>query len=172
MMIYKLMALAFLFLTPIFSFILVKFFRLRRFKINFADFSLPLYAFELVLVSQEFYTHNFFPYYLIVMSLLAIVLTIVLLWGVHAFSYRRFFKLFWRIGFIVTFFCYLLTVIIIFLTQINFLNPLNKKNQIAFIWFFLFNHDHFYGYITSSKFLGCLNWFEEPSLAWYLLQVR
>ncbi|MFC5630894.1 MULTISPECIES: DUF3397 domain-containing protein [Streptococcus] len=115
MMFYKILAAAFLFLTPLFGLALVKLFGLERFKINFADLALPVLMFEIVMVSQKFFVHSYLPHYLIVLALVAIG---VVYWlfrkdGEH-FSYRRFFKFFWRLSFIFSFFFYLAVVIAVF----------------------------------------------------------
>ncbi|MCU9533470.1 DUF3397 domain-containing protein [Streptococcus sp. CSL10205-OR2] len=115
MMMYKMMAILFVFITPLFSFIMVKLLGLSKYKINLADLSLPLFVGEIYLVSKNFFTHSFIFYYLIVMSLLAIGLTIWLLRSKKEFHYRRFFKFFWRAGFILTFLFYIATVVAIFL---------------------------------------------------------
>ncbi|MEX2804546.1 DUF3397 domain-containing protein [Streptococcus sp. H31] len=112
--IYKLMAAAFIILTPLFAFIIVKFFRLGKLGLKSPDLALPLFAAEIVLVSAHFFVHSLLPYYLIVMSLLAIALTFGFIHSRSSFSYRRFCKFFWRAGFILTFIFYLGLVILIF----------------------------------------------------------
>lgn len=114
MIIYRLFALAWLFTLPILAQLLVKLFRLERFKINLADLSLPFYAFAIFQVSKRFFTHSFLPHYLAVMAILALVICTAMLNKQETFLVKRFFKLFWRIGFFVTAFCYLLTIILIF----------------------------------------------------------
>lgn len=116
MMFYKALAAAFIILTPLFGFALVRLLSLDRFKLNFADVSLPVFIFEIVIVSGKFFTHSFLPHYIIVMALLAIGLVIGLLKrSKRPFTYQRFLKFFWRSGFLVTFVFYLGTVIAIFL---------------------------------------------------------
>ena len=111
------MAIAFIFLTLIFSYIIVSTFHLRRFGINLADIALPLFAVEIVLVSAKFYTHSFLPHYLLAMSILSLTLAIRQIRKRKTFSFRRFFKFFWRSGFVLTFFFYLATVIAAFLAS-------------------------------------------------------
>ncbi|EHI70101.1 DUF3397 domain-containing protein [Streptococcus ictaluri] len=115
MTIYKLTAAAFILLTPLFASIMVSLFRLGKKGIKFPDLSLPLFALEIILVSGKFFTHNLLPYYLIIMSLLAIVITLLLIFRTESFHYARFYKLFWRIGFLVTSFFYLILVAFIFI---------------------------------------------------------
>ncbi|MCQ2962978.1 MULTISPECIES: DUF3397 domain-containing protein [Streptococcus] len=114
MMMYKLFSFSFIFLTPIFAYILVNFFNLKRFGILFTDLSFPLFALEIALVVNKFLDSSVFFYYLICLSLLALSLTAFFLKKNHSFSYRRFGKFFWRSGFIVTFIFYIVVVILIF----------------------------------------------------------
>ncbi|MGT2934454.1 DUF3397 family protein [Streptococcus castoreus] len=114
MIIYKLTALALILLTPLFAMILTSLFRLGKKGIKFPDLALILFAIEIVLVSGKFFTHNLLPYYLIIMSLLAIVISLLLVIRSQHFSYHRFMKLFWRVGFLITFFFYFILVFFIF----------------------------------------------------------
>ncbi|MGT2828538.1 DUF3397 domain-containing protein [Streptococcus hillyeri] len=115
MMFYKILALSFLFLTPLFGLALVKLFSLERFKVNFADLALPVFMFEIVIVSQKFFVHSYLPHYLLVLSLLAIGVSLWLFkTSRENFTYRRFFKFFWRLSFIFSFFFYLAVVIAVF----------------------------------------------------------
>ncbi|HAK39215.1 DUF3397 domain-containing protein [Streptococcus sp.] len=114
MMMYKLFSFSFIFLTPIFAYILVKFFNLKRFGILFTDLAFPLFAFEIALVVNNFLDSSIFFYYLICLSLLALGLTAFFLKRNHSFSYRCFGKFFWRSGFIVTFIFYIIVLILVF----------------------------------------------------------
>lgn len=60
MILYKFFAIAFLILTPIFAFIIHRFFSLKYLGLNFADLTFPLYFIEVVAVSARFFTHSFF----------------------------------------------------------------------------------------------------------------
>ncbi|KHD43361.1 DUF3397 domain-containing protein [Streptococcus hongkongensis] len=115
MITYKLVALAFILLTPIVSYIVVSSFKLGRYGIKFPDLALLLFILNIALVSGKFFTHNFLPYYLILMAILSIVICLVLVIKFQKFTYPRFIKLFWRIGFLVTLFTYFLLVIAIFI---------------------------------------------------------
>ncbi|WP_018165366.1 DUF3397 domain-containing protein [Streptococcus henryi] len=110
---YKFIAAAFVVLTPVFAYILINTFKLWRFGWKFPDLALPLFAIEIVIVSGKFFTHNFLPYYLIAMSTLSIVITSFLLRKNSRFSYKRFGKLFWRSGFILTFVFYLILLALV-----------------------------------------------------------
>lgn len=113
--IYKIMAVAFIFLTMAFAYVIATTFKLNRFGLNLADIALPMYVFEIVLVSARYYTHSFLPYYMAAMSLLAMTIAIRQLVKRKSFYFKRFFKFFWRAGFILTFLFYLATVIAVFL---------------------------------------------------------
>ncbi|VTS35829.1 membrane protein [Streptococcus pseudoporcinus] len=114
MMTYKLIALLFIILTPLVSQILVTFFKLGRYGLKFPDLAFLFFALEIALVSGKFFDNNFLPYYLIILSLLAIIITLTLVIRSQRFTYSRFIKLFWRIGFLMTFFGYLILAIVIF----------------------------------------------------------
>ena len=58
MILYKFFAIAFLILTPIFAFIIHRFFSLKYLGLNFADLTFPLYFIEVVAVSARFFTHH------------------------------------------------------------------------------------------------------------------
>ncbi|MGT2744631.1 DUF3397 domain-containing protein [Streptococcus phocae subsp. phocae] len=110
MILYKLTALAFIILTPMVSSIFISLFKLNAKGLKFPDLALPFFALELVIVSGKFFTHNLLPYYLIVMALLAIVISLLLIIRSQEFCYPRFLKLFWRVGFLITFCFYLILV--------------------------------------------------------------
>lgn len=117
MTIYQTLAILFLFLTLAFTYVIVATFKLHRFGFNMADLALPIYAFEIVLVSAKYYTHSFLPYYAIAMSLLALFSVWWQLSKKKTFHFQKFVKFFWRSGFILTFLFYLGTVISIFLVH-------------------------------------------------------
>ena len=102
MILYKFFAIAFLILTPIFAFIIHRFFSLKYLGLNFADLTFPLYFIEVVAVSARFFTHSFLPYITILLSLAAIIITIQMLRKTQSFKFKRFLKLFWRISFFIT----------------------------------------------------------------------
>lgn len=116
MMIYQFFALAFLIVTPIASQQLITLFKLDRKGLKFADLALPLFALEMVLVSKKFLTHSILPHYLLIMSLLSLGVCIWLLRHTRnkRFSHHRFTKLYWRLGFFVTFFVYVALLVAIF----------------------------------------------------------
>lgn len=107
----KIIAILFLLLTIIISIIAVKFFKLRKYGRNFADIAFPLYALEFYLISDRIYYSSLLPHLLLALSLLSMGLCAFFLFKKKEFSYKRFFKVFWRASFILTFFMYLALVI-------------------------------------------------------------
>ena len=116
-MMYKILAVALLFITPLFALILTKLFGLRKRGVLFTDLALVFYAIESVWLSSLFFTHLILPAYLLLLALLAIGLVIFMLYRrKKPFTYRHFFKLFWRMGFLATLAFYLVELVLIFLT--------------------------------------------------------
>lgn len=107
----KIVAFLFIFLTLAISIIAVKFFRLQNRGWNFADIAFPLYAFEFYLISDRIYYSSLLPHLLLALSFLSMGLCAFFLFRKKEFSYKRFFKVFWRASFILTFFMYLALVI-------------------------------------------------------------
>ena len=114
-MLIKVASLVFIFLTLILSGIIIRVFKLHRYGWNFADLAFPLFALEYYLISDSAYYHNLLPQLLLALSLLAIGLTIYFLKKRHSFYYPKFFKYFWRAGFLITFFLYLIMTISLFI---------------------------------------------------------
>ncbi|AUC92832.1 DUF3397 domain-containing protein [Streptococcus suis] len=107
----KIIAVLFIFLTLAISIIAVKFFRLQKYGRNFADIAFPLYALEFYLISDRIYYSSLLPHLLLALSLLSMGLCAFFLFKKKELSYKRFFKVFWRASFILTFFMYLALVI-------------------------------------------------------------
>ncbi|HEM3198240.1 TPA: DUF3397 domain-containing protein [Streptococcus suis 14A] len=107
----KIIAVLFIFLTLAISIITVKFFRLQNRGWNFADIAFPLYALEFYLISDRIYYSSLLPHLLLALSFLSMGLCAFFLFRKKEFSYKRFFKVFWRASFILTFFMYLALVI-------------------------------------------------------------
>ncbi|HEM6392819.1 TPA: DUF3397 family protein [Streptococcus suis] len=107
----KIAAVLFVFLTLAISIIVVKVFKLHRYGRNFADIAFPLYALEFYLISDRVYYSSLLPHLLLALSLLSMGLCAFFLFKKKEFSYKRFFKVFWRASFILTFFMYLALVI-------------------------------------------------------------
>ncbi|MCR1233211.1 DUF3397 domain-containing protein [Streptococcus suis] len=110
----KIVAFLFIFLTLAISIIAVKFFRLQNRGWNFADIAFPLYAIEFYLISDKAYYNSLLPQLVLALSLLAISLCGFFLLKKKNFLYHRFFKVFWRASFILTFLMYLALVIAVF----------------------------------------------------------
>ena len=94
-----------------------KLFRLKRFGWNFADLAFPLFVLEFYVISDRAFYHSFLPELALALSALAIAITVYFLRIKRSFYYPKFFKFFWRAGFILTFFLYLAMVIGLFLTK-------------------------------------------------------
>ena len=107
----KVAAILFLFLTLALSIIVVNFFKLQKRGWNFADIAFPLFAFEFYLISDKAYYSSLIPHLTFSLSVLAIGLCLFFLLQKRQFNYKRFFKVFWRAGFILTFLMYLALVI-------------------------------------------------------------
>ncbi len=109
-------AIVYFFLIPFLAQSLVRYFDLKRFSIKFPDLSLPFLAVAIIYISGRYFTHNFFPQYLLMMCLLAIATCLFILrkaGKIKIFSYKRFFKLFWRMGYLLTAIFYIVTLILI-----------------------------------------------------------
>lgn len=116
-MIYILATLYF-FLVPFLAQSLVRYFDLKRFSIKFPDLSLPFLAWAIIHYSGTYFTHSLFPQYLLMMCLLAVATCLFIVRRNRnnrrkIFSYQRFFKLFWRMGYLLTAIFYIVTVILI-----------------------------------------------------------
>ena len=111
----KIASILFIFLTIILTIIITKLFRLKRFGLNFADLAFPFFAIELYIISDKAYYHSLLPQLTLALSVLAIAITIYFLKKKRSFYYPKFFKFFWRAGFLLTFFMYLAMVIGLFL---------------------------------------------------------
>lgn len=111
MIIYNTFALLLSITIPSLARLLLILTKAKRWKINTADLSLPFYAVALVLVSKTYFTNSFLPHYLAAMALLAIITCAVLIKKQADFSYRRFTKIYWRLGFFLTLLAYFLTLV-------------------------------------------------------------
>ncbi|MGT2930669.1 DUF3397 family protein [Streptococcus dentasini] len=110
------LAVFYFFLIPFLAQSLVRYFDLKRFSIKFPDLSLPFLAWAIIYVSGIYFSHSFLPQYLLMMCLLAIATCLFILrrtGKIKVFSYKRFFKLFWRMGYLLTAIFYIVTVILI-----------------------------------------------------------
>lgn len=110
----KIASILFLILTLLISIIFVNIFRLQKKGWNFADLAFPLYAFEFYILSDKVYYSSLLPHLVIALSILALTIVSYSLFKKRDFSYQRFFKIFWRASFILTFLLYLSLMIAIF----------------------------------------------------------
>ncbi|WP_019781438.1 DUF3397 domain-containing protein [Streptococcus sobrinus] len=109
-------AVLYFFIIPFLAQSLVRYFVLKRFSIKFPDLSLPFLAVAIIYISGRYFTHNFFPQYLLMMCMLAIATCLFILrkaGKIRIFSYKRFFKLFWRMGYLLTAIFYIVTIVLI-----------------------------------------------------------
>lgn len=114
-MIYVFAAIYF-FLVPVVAQFFVRFFDLKRFSIKFPDLSLPFLAIASLWISDQYFTHSFLPQYLLMVCLLAIATCLFILrkaGNIRIFSYKRFFKIFWRMAYLLTAIFYIVTVVLI-----------------------------------------------------------
>ncbi|RRD31833.1 DUF3397 domain-containing protein [Streptococcus minor] len=111
----KFAAILFIVLNFTISIILVKLLRLQKKGGNFADIAFPLFVFEFYLITDKAYYHSLLPHLFLALSILTIAIACIFLWKRKDFTYSRFFKLFWRAGFLLTFLIYLAMTISLFL---------------------------------------------------------
>lgn len=104
----------FIILTLTIAIILVKLLGLQKKGWNFADIAFPMFVVEFYLISDKVYYHSLLPHLFLALSILAIAIATYFLVKKRDFTYPRFFKFFWRAGFLLTFFLYLALVIAIF----------------------------------------------------------
>ena len=115
MQLIKIVAVLFIFLIPIACLIIAKVLRFSKFGLNFADIAYPIFIWLLYSISDRAFYHSLLPEWGLALSLLAIFITIYSLRKKRAFYYPRFLKLFWRAGFLVTYFLYIAMVISLFI---------------------------------------------------------
>lgn len=113
MIVYKLIAVSLVILTPIFSYVVTTVLRLKRFGILFTDLATPILAIDIFLIARQCLDSSVFFYYTMCLALLAIGLVGRFFKKNIVFSYRRFLKLFWRLAFLLTFAFYLIMVLVI-----------------------------------------------------------
>ena len=113
----KFAAILFIILNLTISIIIVKLFRLQKKGWNFSDIAFPLFVIEFYLITDKAYYHSLLPHLFLALSILAIFIASIFLWKRIDFTYARFFKLFWRAGFLVTFLIYLAMTISLFLIK-------------------------------------------------------
>lgn len=94
-----------------------KFFRLRHLtnrKLKIPDVFTLFLIFGMQFFSKNITSISILPYYLLIISGLALVLLLLDLFYYKRFSYRRFLKLWWRLTFFITLIIYLLLIMITF----------------------------------------------------------
>lgn len=104
---------------PILLFILLplvfKFFRIRTFSsINVPDVMTFFLIFGLHYFSQKLTHMTIIPYFLMLVSVLAMILLLLDLLYYRSFAAKQFIHLFWRLTFFITLLLYICMVIIVF----------------------------------------------------------
>lgn len=115
-MLSNIIAISYPFLIFIFLVFIFKFFRLRHLTnrhLKIPDVFTIFLAIGLQLFSKKLTGISILPYYLLMISGLAIVLLLLDLFYYKSFAYGKFLKLWWRITFIITFLIYLGFIIVI-----------------------------------------------------------
>lgn len=107
----KIASVLLLVLTLVLTVIISRLFGLSKRGINAADLAFPVLVFEYYLITAKSFTHNFLPQLGIGLSLLAMFITFFLLLRKRSFYYSRFFKFFWRAGFLLTLVMYLVMIV-------------------------------------------------------------
>ncbi len=95
-----------------------KFLRIRHLthrKLLIPDVYILFLIYGLHLFSEQLTAVNILPYYFLIISVLALILLLLDLFYYKAFSYKRFFKLFWRITFVTTLALYIAMIVMIYL---------------------------------------------------------
>ena len=114
-MLIKVASVLFIFLTLILSGIIVHLFKLQKRGWRSTDIAFPLFALEYYLISDNAFYHSLLPLLTLSLSLLALGLTIYFLKKKKSFYYPKFIKYFWRAGFLVTFWLYLILTASLFI---------------------------------------------------------
>ena len=94
-----------------------KFFRLRHLtnrKLKIPDVFTILLILGMQIFSKNVTSISIIPYYLLIISGLALVLLLLDLLYYKQFTYRRFLKLWWRLTFFITLIIYLILIVITF----------------------------------------------------------
>lgn len=110
----KIAAILFLILSIVLSVITVRFLGLQKKGWNFADIAFPILIISFYLISDKAYYHSLLPQLAFGLSLLAMGITFYFLTQRRDFTYKGFFKFFWRAGFLLTFLIYLALIISLF----------------------------------------------------------
>ncbi len=114
----KIIAALYPFLVFIVLVFVFKFFRLRHLtnhRLKIPDFFAFFLAIGLHVFSNQLTGISILPYYLLIISGLALILLLLDLFYYKAFTYHRFLKLWWRISFIITLVIYIGFIVVVFL---------------------------------------------------------
>ncbi|MET3559083.1 hypothetical protein ABID29_002232 [Streptococcus rupicaprae] len=111
MLFLKISSILFLILALPLALVLTSILRWRYKSLNVADVALPLYALAIHIISSQTFIHSLLPLYFLLLSLLLLGVSLYFFHVKKSFSYRRIFKIFWRLSFLFTFLFYLALVI-------------------------------------------------------------
>lgn len=108
-------------LVTIASILLVRQFKLdEKYGVKAPDIATPFFFIGIHFVSKETLGHSFLPYVFLMIFLIGMIVAVLLAYQFHAIEYKRYFKVLWRITFLVTLMIYFLLIIgsiILFLTN-------------------------------------------------------
>lgn len=91
---------------------IVKMFSLdSRFKIKSVDLSVPFLLIGMHEISSNINQNSIVPYALITIFLAGMIIAIVHLYYYREIRYRRYFKMYWRVVFLLTLFLYIVVII-------------------------------------------------------------
>ena len=113
----KVLSLVFIPVNFLLAFVLIRILRLHKLGLHYADIAFPLFFVEFYYLSDQAFYHSLLPQLVFALSLLALGLSFYFLRKKRTFYYPKFFKYFWRAGFLLTFFLYLAMTVSLFLIK-------------------------------------------------------
>ena len=114
MLLLKIAAVVYPIVTLIISILFVKLLKLNKRGWNFADLAFPMFAFEFIILTDKLYYSSLLPHLLLALSLLLLILLTGTLYKKRELDYKRFFQVYWRAGFLLTFLMYIGLLVAIF----------------------------------------------------------
>ncbi|WP_083378591.1 DUF3397 domain-containing protein [Enterococcus timonensis] len=101
------------------GFIVSRFLIFKKYSLKSVDLATILLVLGLHILSQDTYGQSFFPFWLIMTMLMGIAVAIFLGHYYGEIEYPRFFKLFWRLTFLMTIALYLVFIILNIIHHLN-----------------------------------------------------
>lgn len=83
----------------------------EKYKIKTPDLSVPFLFIGIHYISKDSFHHSFFPYLLLSLLLLGIIIAIGQAYYFGELDYKRYFKMFWRMIFLFLMIAYVILVI-------------------------------------------------------------